>query len=227
MRGNIPAYDMNQACCATSVLVKNVQPFTGGQDERDYQTVAKSDIVNTAIPLKTAVIRSMQGALQGQLKPNEQLQLLPCTPTVTSDHPIGAEATQVKVSVSETCSAVAYNTQLLESKATDFLSHQAIHIVGAGYSLLGDAKVTVTQATIPTTHIKPVILSFHAQGMWIYGLTHSAQQQIKRMIAGKTKQEALHLLASLPGIEQVSMQWGDDTRLPKNTGYIHLTIFVV
>jgi hypothetical protein len=28
--GKIPSYDINQACCATSVLVKNTQPFTGG-----------------------------------------------------------------------------------------------------------------------------------------------------------------------------------------------------
>src|SRR5439155_17826382 len=44
MRGNIPAYDMNQACCTTSVLVKNVQPFSGGQNERDFSTVSTHDI---------------------------------------------------------------------------------------------------------------------------------------------------------------------------------------
>jgi hypothetical protein len=50
-RGNIPAYDINQACCAISVLAKNTQPWTGGQDERDFHTVAKSDIGRAASPL--------------------------------------------------------------------------------------------------------------------------------------------------------------------------------
>ena len=225
-KGNIQALDIN-GTFSSALYVKNLAAFIGGADERNFQTVAKRDIDSLSIPLKTSLAQSMSAAMQSQLTPQEQLQLFPCTPQVASDHAVGAEATQVKVSVSATCSAVAYNNQELAQKATDLLSHQAIHTVGAGYSLLGDAKVTVTQAIIPTAHTKPVILSFHASGTWIYGLTHTAQEQTKHLIAGKTKQEALHLLASLPGVERVSMQWGDDTRLPKDTGYIHLTIFVV
>jgi hypothetical protein len=125
-----------------------------------------------------------------------------------------------------TCSAVAYNSQELAQKATDLLSHQAIRTVGTLYSLLGDAKVTVTQVTIPTSQPKQVILSFHASGTWIYGISSTAQQQIKPLIAGKTKQEAMHLLALLPGVERVLMQWGDDTRLPKNSTYIHILLFI-
>src|SRR5207248_10256245 len=37
-KGNISAYDINQACCATSVLAKNINAFYGGQDERTYTT---------------------------------------------------------------------------------------------------------------------------------------------------------------------------------------------
>ena len=229
VKGNIPAYDMNQACCAASVLVKNTQ-FTRGQDERDYQTVAKSDITSIAIPLKAAVSQSMKGALQGQLKPNEQLQLLPCTPTVTSNHRIGAEATSVKVTVSQTCSAVAYNSQQVETKAMTFLAAQARQKTGAGYSLFGTAHVSVTQAAVTGTTKPLVFLSFKAQGTWIYGLSSTAQQQIKHFIAGKTTQQAVTLLASLPGVEQTSIQFtgfGDDTRLPKQSRYIHITLFVV
>ena len=42
-RGNIPAYDINLACCASSVLAKNTEAFTGGQDERDFPTVRQED----------------------------------------------------------------------------------------------------------------------------------------------------------------------------------------
>jgi len=222
--GNIQAGDVNTPI-AIAVFVKNTQ-FTGGQDERNFQTVAKADISSVATPLKTAVTQSMSGALQSQLTPREQLYVLPCIPTVTSDHQPGQEATQVKVSVSETCSAVAYNSQELDTKATDFLTHQATTKLATGYSLLGDAKVTVTQATVQ----KQVFLSFHASGTWIYGLSQKTQQQIKHIIAGKTTQEAVTLLTSLPGVESAAIRlsgFGDATRLPKQSNDIHVILFVV
>jgi hypothetical protein len=224
-RGNISAKDLNEACCALSVLAVNLTSFTGGQDERDFQTVARSDIDTTATPLKTAVAQSMQGAFQGQLTPDEQLQILPCTPTVTSDHQPGQEATRVKVTVSETCSSVAYNREALERKATDLLTHQAATQVGASYSLFGAAQVSVIQATTtPAPHIL-AFLSVHAQGTWMYALSHTAQQHIKSLIAGKTKQQALDTLAHLPGIQQATIGGLDvTTRLPKNPAWIHLVI---
>jgi hypothetical protein len=48
------------------------------------------------------------------------------------------------------------------------------------------------------------------------------------LLAGKPKDKALELLASLPGIERVSIQssgFGDDTRIPKEGAHIHLLIF--
>jgi hypothetical protein len=42
--GNIAAYDLDQACCATSVLAENLSPFTGGQDAQTYHVVAQGDI---------------------------------------------------------------------------------------------------------------------------------------------------------------------------------------
>lgn len=229
-RGNIPAYDINQACCATSVLAKNTQAFTGGQDERDFQTVAEADISSAATPLKISIAQSMSGALQGQLNPNEQLQLLPCSPTIASDHPIGAEATQVKVTVSQTCSAVAYNSQELQTKATTFLATQAQQKSGAGYSLLGEVQVHVTQASISHTSHPLVFLSFKASGTWIYGLSATAQERMKNLIAGKSTEKAISLLATLPGIEHATIHFdgfGDATRLPKNSRYIHISLIVM
>lgn len=52
-RGNIPAYDIDQRCCANAVLVKNTTPFQGGQDERDFPTVTTHDINAAALALNT------------------------------------------------------------------------------------------------------------------------------------------------------------------------------
>jgi hypothetical protein len=220
-QGNIAGYDIDTPCCLTAVKARNTQAFYGGQNERNYQTVTQGDIIGVATTLKTTLTQSMQGALQGQLRAYEQLQALPCSPTVNADHRQGEEATQVKVTMSETCSAITYNTQELELRATQLLTTQATTQVGTGYSLIGDAHVTVKQAT---EHNKRVVLSFISQGTWVYAVTNTEQQRIKSLIIGKAKQEAARLLASLPGIGQASIRWGDETKLPKNTEYIRVVL---
>ena len=170
--GNIPSYDINQACCATSVLVKNTNSFTGGQNERTYTTVTQKDIHSVSTMLKTTLAHSITGALQGQLQQGEALQLIPCTPNVTSDHPIGAEASSVTVTVTQTCSAVAYNSQELQTKATSFLATQAQQKAGAGYSLFGSITVAVKQATVNSTTPPLVFLSFSASGYTAFLTRH-------------------------------------------------------
>jgi hypothetical protein len=224
VKGNVPAYDINQACCAVSVLAKNTQPFTGGQNQRNFQSVAKSDIGTAASPLKTTLAQSVSGAFQGQLKPNEQLYLLPCAPTVISDHQPGQEAPIVKVTVSETCSAIAYSSQAVTEKATTLLSSQALHKLGTGYSLIGDVQVSIKEAIVTHTTTPFVFVSFHVQGTWVYAVNNVEQQYIKSVIAGETKQAAMHFLMTLPGIEHTSMQWSDDTKLPKDPHNIHLAL---
>ncbi len=227
-QGNIQAGDID-VTISNSVLVRN-SAFQGGADERDYQTVAKRDIDQTAAPLKATLTQSLNGALQGQHKPDEQVFLLPCRPTVTSDHRIGQEATQVNVTVSQTCSAVAYSSQELETKATVFLIHQSAPKPGAGYSLFGTVHVSVKQASVSHTTTLLVFLSFSASGTWVYGLSQQAQEQIKHLIAGKTTQEAVQLLTSLPGVERAAIRFagfGEETKLPKQSSSIHIALLVV
>ncbi|HYT42690.1 MAG TPA: baseplate J/gp47 family protein, partial [Methylomirabilota bacterium] len=132
-KGNIAAYDINQGCCATAIKAVNSNSFYNGQDERNFQTVSKNDIDRAASPLKATLAQSMSGALEGQLKPSEQLSLLPCSPTVTPNRNVGDEATTLKVIVSLTCSAVAYNTNELENKARALLTFKALSKL-SGYS---------------------------------------------------------------------------------------------
>jgi len=223
VQGNIPAYDINRVCCAFAVLAKNTSAFSGGQDERDFQTVAKSDITSTEAPLKATLAQSVQGALQGQLKNNEGVVTPSCTTTTTADHRPGEEAAAVKVTVSETCSAVAYNSQQLEASVTQLLTARATKQLGAGYSLLSNPHITVTRATTA----KQVTLSFTSLSTWVYALSSAEQKHIKKVIAGKTTEKALQLLLSLPGIERVSLQssgFGDESRVPKDPGNIQLVL---
>lgn len=222
-QGNIQALDIASAV-SNDVSVKNLTVFSHGQDERNFQTVAKSDIDNTAKALKITLAQSLTGALQGQGKPGEQLVTLPCTPTVTTDHAAGDEATVVKITVSEMCSAVAYNEDQLITQATELLATRATKNVKAGYSLIGDVHVTVKQATITHTSTPLVLLSFSCQGTWVYAVTITEQQRMQTLITGRTRQKALQILSSLPGIERVSTAWDENTKLPKDPRYIHFVV---
>ena len=222
-RGNIPAFDISQPCCLTSVIAKNTISFHGGQDERNFQTVTTADMNSLSTMLKTSLAQSMQGAMLGQVKPSEELQTLPCSPALTADHQIGQEAAQVKVTVSETCSAIAYNQNALLSQATALLSSQAAKKLGSGYSLLGVIHLSIIQATV--SHATP-ILAFTCQGIWVYTLTHAAQEHFKHLIAGKHKDQAVSIVLHMPGIQAVNIVGLDDNeRLPKNRDLIIFQTF--
>ena len=222
-RGNIPAFDISQPCCLASVIAKNTTAFHGGQDERNFQTVTTADMNSLSTMLKSSLAQSMQGALQGQVKLNEELQTLPCSPAITADHQIGQEAAQVKVTVSETCSGVAYNQNVLQSLATDLLSSQAAKKLGSGYNLLGIIHLTIIQATV--SHTTP-ILTFSCSGTWVYTLSHAEQERLKHLIAGKHKDQAVSILSHVPGIQAVSIAGIDNNqRLPKNPDQVIFQTF--
>jgi len=220
-KGNIPAYDITQVCCAPSVLAKNSYSFSGGQDERNFQTVAKADIANAASPLETTLAASSNGALHGQLHQGEKLLPLPCSRAIAPNHQPGQEATQVTVTVSQTCRAVAYDETVLQAKVTPLLTTQAEQRRGAGYSRRGTVAVTIIQATVSNN--KPFLI-FSSHGTWVYAISNATQEQIKISIAGKTKQDAVHLIQSVPGIASASIAWDENSKLPKDTRSLRLVL---
>ena len=160
------------------------------------------------------------------MKASESFTTPSCETTTTSDHQPGDEAGEVKVTVSETCSAVAYNDQELTSSVTQLLTKEAAKKVGSGYGLLDTPQITVTSVSGSG---KKVTLSFKTISTWVYGISSAQQQTMKRLIAEKNTQEALKMLRSLPGIESVSAAFsgfGDSSRIPKTRANIHILMFV-
>ncbi len=220
-KGNIGAYDISYACCSTAIKAVNTTSFYGGADERDFQTVSQADIHTTATLLKTHLTEELTTALQKQMKNGEVMIAPPCTPTVRSDHQPGEEAKQVTVSVSEMCNSAAYKTKELQKDATLLLNSQALQKLGAGYSLIGNVQIMVKQATITGTHIN---LEFFSLGTYTYKLSTKAQERIKKLIAGKTTQEAMQLLLALPGIKSAVIHFDENTKLPKDPRNIQLVV---
>ena len=226
-RGNIAAFDVSGTCCAASVLVKNLAPFTQGQDARDFLLVTKADRDSAAATLQAKVTGSMTAALQGQLLPGQVLHPLPCSPAIAADHGVGEEATHLTVTVSETCTAVAYDMQQLQTRATQLLTTQATHTFGAGYLLAVNVQVNVSKAAATPTSSQ-VALAFTCIGMFAYTLTAQAQQHIKALLAGQPRLTALRWLLQQPGIHTASITGvGDNQPLPDDLTHIHLLIVVL
>ncbi len=130
------------------------------------------------------------------------------------------------MTVALTCSAVAYNQTTLQATVTQLLRSQEVQQLGTGYLLLGNVAVTVARVTVtpPSIHTR-VLLAFSSTGTWVYALTPSVQEQIRTLVAGKTKQAALQLLQALPGVQgaTITLQ-GTSERLPQDQHSIHLLV---
>ncbi len=223
--GNIQAYDINQACCATSVLAKNTQAFTGGAAARDFLAVRRTDINTSVTSLLLALSRSENAALQAQIHPGEVLAVSACTPHVASNHKPGDEAKQVTVTVSETCGGFAYAVHEVYADATQVLTSQATTTLGAEYALLGDIQVTIVHAITQDHHQGRVNMVVQVTGVWVYQISPDVQQHLLYLIAGKTKQQAGAMLLQFPGIAgaHIAVKGGNQT-LPDDPRNIHVIL---
>jgi hypothetical protein len=224
--GDIPPQDINSTL-SSGLYVKNLTAFSGGQDARDFLLVTKADRGRAAATLQAKVTASMSAALQGQLLPGQVLHPLPCSPAIAADHAPGEEAASLTVTVSDTCTAVAYDLQQLQTRATHLLTTQATHTFGTGYLLSGNVQVSVTRATAtPTT--PAVTLAFTCSGTFAYTLTKQAQQHIKVLLAGQPRLDALRWLMQQPGIHTASITGIPDNHpLPDDLSHLHLLIVVL
>lgn len=224
-QGNIPVRDINQACCLPSVVAQNMASFQGGQSQREYSYVTNNDIYSAIATLTPPLMQSMHAALQAQVTSNEGLVTLPCTPTTSTDHFIGEEAHEIHVTVSETCIGVAYDEEALQAMTTVLLTQQAGKTVGLNYSLVGAIQVRVVSAVIIDQTLGRVRLTVKASGTWFYHLSPEQVQQLKCLLAGESKTQAMQLLASMPGIQEVTIQGLVNTQwMPTDLSHIRLLV---
>lgn len=114
VEGNVKAGDIQGPCCRAFIQAVNAQ-FSGGNIARDIQTVTKADIDTTSAGLLAQVQQSMQGRVASLLPPgNAALAPVPCSTRVASNHPVGAQAQQVTVTVTQSCKPAAYSVLELE-----------------------------------------------------------------------------------------------------------------
>jgi hypothetical protein len=222
-QGNIPVHDIHQACCSPSVLAQNTTAFHGGQHERDYTVVTREDIDHGVATLTTTLIQSEHTAFATQLMAPEALVTPLCTRNVTADHQTGAEAEVVTVTVSEQCTAIAYDAAALLEQATRMLTRELAQRVGTHYHLVGTVRVSVLHARIIDQKHVVTRLSVRIEGRWMYQFSQQELQRIRQLIVGKTSPQAVHILLGLPGIQGASIAGiGESKSLPKDSSRIQV-----
>lgn len=220
--GNINAGDINGTCCREYILVKNNNPFTGGQNEQDYQSVAKADIQHVVSNVSQQFQQTLQAKTTSLAATSETLLTpIPCTSTIQSDHPAGAEARQVTVTLHETCTPAAYTTNAFKSQAEKVLTQAATQTYGTGYRLLGNVETSIEKTTLQKTSL---VFTVTCSGMWAHAFN---LHQLAIRIKGKSQQEAVAILQKQHGITHLAMQVSGtkNNRLPTDTAQIHFTIF--
>jgi hypothetical protein len=224
-QGNIQAYDINQACCITSVLAKNTEAFSGGTDAKDVTFVTKDDIQRITTSLTVTLGTSEQAALQAQLIPGEGLITPPCSNILHSDHLIGDQARQVTVTLSQTCTAVVYSTAFLQDKATRLLTQAAAQQLGTAYRLMGTMQVSILHPTRIDQRQGLATIAVRVDAVYAYHLSQSETHRLAILIAGKSKRQAQHILLEEPGIQGVTIQAANTTTLPTDPMRIRFLIF--
>ncbi len=206
--GNIAAEALSMPCCRENVYVQNSSAFSGGQLARTFQSVTKHDVAAATALLTTSLQQSVQAAMQPQVRPGETLITpLPCQAKVSSDHAIGEEAAQVRVSLDDTCQGVVYQTQGMQQLLRPVLTQEVTHQLGIG-SHLSSADVQSQVLHVQQQHSKGDTISMQvkATGTGIYQFTPEQMQHLKRVIAGKSRAEATRLLLAQPGVSTVSVE---------------------
>ncbi|MBE3561034.1 MAG: protein kinase, partial [Ktedonobacteraceae bacterium] len=100
-KGNIPALDINAVCCTSGnfIFARNQEPFTGGQDAKDYSFVKQDDYDNAVSALSQQLTQQANAELTKQLRPGEQLAAggtALCPADVTKDKAVGDQGINVE-----------------------------------------------------------------------------------------------------------------------------------
>ncbi len=218
--GNIAQGDIYGACCRPFIQVVN-SAFTGGQNQKDYQAVAKEDIYSVASNVTVQFQQRLQETLSVQVPTTETLITpVSCNTSTQSNLPVGAEAEQVSITVSQTCHPLSFNTDAMQHQAEKILAQKANNTLGNGYTLVGDATTRINRTVAKD---KNILVSVSCSGTWVrqYNL-----HQFAFLIAGKSQKDAQTILLQQQGIKHIQMQVSGTKHdfIPANPAQIHFQV---
>jgi hypothetical protein len=194
---------------------------------RDFSVVTSSDIGNVLNPLKAEISQTVQMKLLSEVSVGQSLIPPLCSNKISSNHKPGDEATQVKVTVSQTCKAITYDTASLQAKGSQIIMSLAQNTLGVHFFPIYGIQTSVVHAAISGVLPIKVSISVLIHGTWFYQFSNREITFLKAKIAGKPINTSLQEIQSLPEIKEVRIHFqgfGNSYYLPKNIKYIHILI---
>lgn len=226
--GTIGNYLFNNNQWGTiSWSVFNNPAFTNGKDPQTYTAVRQSDIDSAANALENANTPNAQQLLQSQIRSGEQFIGSPsCNPNARANHAAGDNATTVTVTVSFTCAGEVYDPSKAMSMAGQLLTSQAATSPGSGYSLVGNIATSVGNVTLADANSGTITLVINARGTWVFQFSDAQQTTLEQLVVGKSKSDAVTLLAAQRGIKNVAIQLsgGNASILPADANQIKIVV---
>ena len=188
--GNSAADDVSLAL-SSSLTVKNLSAFTGGRDARTYRAVAPKDLRTLTTTVNGTLAQAFPNAFP--LQPGEAAIPTHCATKATPTHQAGEEAQSVTLTMSKTCSAVAYRQRDLTRAATAAFTQTR---PGASYHIVGSVQTTVQS-------VSPVTVTL--RGKWAFTFSQSYQDDLAEQIQGDTPEQARAYLLRTGVISYVSV----------------------
>lgn len=225
--GNIEPGDINTYSLGTSILSQNTYAFRGGMNERDFRFVISSDISNVLLSLKAEVSQRVQTKLFSEVSVGQSLISPSCSSSIHSDHKPGDEATQVNVTISQTCMAMTYDTASLDTKGSQILMNLAQNTLGVHYFPIFGITINVLHASMHNILPIRAMISVSIQGTWVYQFSKSDITFLQAAIAGKPINTALKEIQLLPEVKEVRIQFrgfGNSYFVPKDQKYIQIAL---
>ncbi|GCE21733.1 hypothetical protein [Dictyobacter kobayashii] len=229
--GNIDAGTLNGNCCnANNFIFVTNNTFAGGQDPQDYTFVQQGDVDAVVNPLVASLSKQAQADFTKQLTANEQLIGTPnCTKNVTSNRgeigDQGHNITSTSVTVSATCTGMAYDQKGAQQVAQDRLQKKAASDPGTGYALVGHIVTNVVSVNRQKGNISLLV---SAQGTWAYQIGDAQKAQLAHNLAGKKLADAQAFLNAQKGFKSVAIKLSDDSKtLPGDPTQIKIDVLAV
>ncbi len=186
--GDIPANAIHAAYSST-ITASNAVAFAGGQSGESHDQVSQADIDHLAAGLRDQTTRSVTTALHVQVRSNEQLfNAAFCQSKTTSDHSPSAIATELRVTVSTTCTAEAYDYTGAMRIVHQQINTQASTYFSSKFVLVGALQTKVTSVTVVDAKAGTLLLVVDALGRGAYQFKNGLKQSLARMIANQSVQ---------------------------------------
>jgi serine/threonine protein kinase len=206
--GNIPFNALHELCCGglNQVVINNPAAFHGGSDAIVTHQVTQEDLSSVKRELTDELEQQAQQKISQQIQSNEE-QGSPLTYAVgvTSNSPVGSQATQVTVTVTVTATAIVYNVQAARDLAQQLFNSEATQSLGPNYQPRGTSTIAPPQVEQHSAN-GTLYLSVSTSGVWAYTLTAQQEEQWRQAIKGASTTLAQNYLSTRTGILAAHIQ---------------------